>query len=511
MPNNRQDPSTDAELSKLTQQKLRCKAERKALVLRIEELDQEVIRIDANYAAIHNKRLPLLGLPTEVTCMILQFAVGSGYHISGQKRRYFEVIASHVCRQWRSIALTYSRLWARFCYVGPKTFLNDMDRLDAYLNRSVSHELELWLDFRMTPIQNELDLLEMALGQIERWKCFVVSSGGEDSLFGIHSRIGHLGAPKLEHFSFVCEVFSPSGPHIPISNLEPTLFTNGAPKLQSVVLGRSSAICLPSLSNITTLCLETLHEGMAIAFPWSTFHLILTLPLLSNLSLAGDVVAHPHASATSPITMGNLLHFRCGGCGVLPFFLPLLRAPLLQTLIIQNDGFNDLFLESVGASAEPYAFPALQTISLLNITFDTLAAAWYFARMTESATEILLSEEESWQTLLSALQCSEEYPEKTYWSKVKLLTCDFCHWNINDYTTFLEFAKARSKNGLIIRIFDRLDCCWRQDLAREYDVLKEICTVEVMDVTNNPFSQPWPPGAYNYLHDSEDFFRVDPY
>ncbi|KDR82030.1 hypothetical protein GALMADRAFT_276652, partial [Galerina marginata CBS 339.88] len=209
MLNTRLDSSKDAKLSELNQRKLKRKAELKVLTCRIEEINQELIQIEAEHVAIHNTRVALLALPTEVTCLIFQFALG--YHIPRHSEPFFEVTASHVCCQWRTISLAYPLLWTRFCYVNPKVFLRDLDRLDAYLDRSMPRGLELWLDFRETPPDDEVALLEKMLEHVERWKSFSVFTAGEDALVHHLHKIEHVFAPSLEHFAFSCELLDFSG------------------------------------------------------------------------------------------------------------------------------------------------------------------------------------------------------------------------------------------------------------------------------------------------------------
>ncbi|KDR69803.1 hypothetical protein GALMADRAFT_255616 [Galerina marginata CBS 339.88] len=506
MSNNRLDSSKEAKLSELNQRKLKRKAELKVLTCSIEEINQELIQIEAEHAAIQNTRVALLALPTEVTCLIFQFALG--YHVPRHSEPFFEITASHVCSQWRTISLAYPRLWRRVCYVGPKIFLRDLDRLDAYLQRSVPQGLELWLDFRKTHIDDEEALLEKTLEHVERWKFFSVFAAEEDSLAHLLHEIEHVCAPNLEHFAFSCEVLGFPRSYDLVKNLDPTIFTNGAPKLQSVILDCSSVACLPSLSNITTLRLEIPHAGTVFAFPWSTFQHILALPWLENLSLFGHIFYSPEPSSTGQITMTKLKHLR-SEYGGMPQLLPRLRAPLLQTITIQNHNF----LDCAGASSEPYVFPSLKSVTLINITVDTSSGEWYFAQMTESATEILISEEASSLAIFSLLQNSEELLKIFYWSKVKVLTCNFEIMEADDHGAFLQFAKSRCKNDLVVRIFDRLDRQWRRDFSPEYDVFTEACNIEIMDVEDNPFSQLWPPGehSFEHFHDNEDPFDIKPY
>ncbi|KDR82053.1 hypothetical protein GALMADRAFT_135430 [Galerina marginata CBS 339.88] len=474
----RQDPSDEAELAKLLQKKRTIQIERDALELRIEELDRDMIEVQAKYGAIYNKRTSVLKLPTEVTCMI--FSCAAGYPMEGDSENgshlLLEVTVSHVCRQWRSICLAFPQLWASFSYDGPEASHVPLDRLDAYLERSSSQPLELWLDFREDNgsqfLGDSLALLEKTLSHINRWKRVTVLSDLYTPLRDFLSELDSVSAPNLEHFACCCGI--PDDVHEPIVGLQASIFTIGAPNLTSVMLDCSSHKSLPPLSNVTTLRLEAV-DGALTPFSSSAFIDILTLPCLINLSLYGEVFELPDNAATfGLITMNNLTHFRYSDTEGLALFLPYFRAPLLETLILQNDWFPEEF----GASAELYVFPSLRSVSLIETTAATPQVALHFARMTESATEILFSQDELDESLFMILNfMSVSLPNINFWTKVKLLTCNSSFQSHIPY--FVTFARAHSKNGFVLRIFDSLDECWKDEYDDEYEELAEVSTPQV--------------------------------
>ncbi|KDR82051.1 hypothetical protein GALMADRAFT_135427 [Galerina marginata CBS 339.88] len=514
MSNLPQDLSDDVELARLLQKKRNYQAEREALELRIKEIDYHIIDVQAEYGAIYNRRASVLKLPAEVTGMIFSCAVGHPMEGDNEEGRHsqVEIVVSHVCHQWRTISLAFPHLWASFCYDGPAAAHVPLDRLDAYLERSVSQPLELWLDCRDDEdeqfLVDNLVLMEKTLSHIARWKRVTVVSDSHTPLTDFISAIETASAPNLEYFTFCCDI-PDDHKNEPIASLEPGIFTNGAPNLKSVMLDCSSYKCVPPLSNVSTLRLEAIIDNTS-PFSWKTFREILSLPHLANFSILGEIFEVPDNHTTvGLIAMNNLKHLRYSETGGMALLLPYFRAPLLETLILQNDALPEEF----GASAELYIFPSLRSVSLIEVTATSPLVALHFAAITESATEILFSQEDSDDTIFMTLLTAIPFSGPSYWTQVKLLTCNSPFQS--HITQFITFAKPRSKNGVVLRIFSSLDEHWKDEYPDEYDELTEACTIEAMDTEVNPLAaySGWPPGDFNpvYLHDDEDPFYISPF
>ncbi|KDR82054.1 hypothetical protein GALMADRAFT_264329 [Galerina marginata CBS 339.88] len=424
-----------------------------------------------------------------------------------------QVVLSHVCRRWRSISLSYPSLWTSFSHHGCQSSLRSLARLDAYLERSTSRALELWFDFVGDHSENHFILLEKVLPHIKRWKRVTILSGKDNPTFSFLHSICAVAAPNLEHFVLRFHILdSRRDSDLSVDCLEPTIFTNGAPKLQSLTLDCSSLVSLPPLSAITTLRLEAVNLKPVYPFSWLTFLAILSLPSLASLSLVGQVFEHPQTSTAPLITMNNLIHLRTYGHGVLLPLLPHLRAPSLETLNIHCDWFSVNF----GTVGEPQAFPSLQSLYLSEVFAGLPQSAWYFVQLTNYATQILISQQGPFESFFAVLQHYQHFPPTAYWTNLKLLIFNMAPTELALIPVLAKFAEGRPKNPLILRIFDGMDRFWRQAEPTQYEALRGLCTIEIMDSADNPLAQgiDWPPGEEvdsNYIYETDDPFDIEPY
>ncbi|KDR82055.1 hypothetical protein GALMADRAFT_264330 [Galerina marginata CBS 339.88] len=498
--------SKDAKMALLWQRKIEYEADKEGLLCRIEEIDYKIKEVQAEYNAMHNSLTPVMSLPMEVTCMIFQFAheYTKQRHSTEAKLPRVEIVVSHVCSQWRSISLSCPHIWSNFCYDAHETSCNHLNRLNAYLGRSATVALDLWFDFGAVFVDHHLALLQQTLPHVERWKRITIILGWKDEFLPFLSSIRDVAAPNLEHFTF-CAGRRMLRWDSPITSLQPTIFTPGAPKLRFFMMDCSVVACLPPLSNITTLRLETLDGLRPRFFSAAAFLNILTLPSLVNLSLVGNTF--DLIGTGSCIAMHNLRHLRSSEHALMSL-LPSIRAPQLETLIMHNN----LFRREV---EEPYAFPSLQKVSLLNCSVASHQAAICFARITENATDIIISQTDlTGNSFFYALQAADVASSQTLWSKVDSLACNFRLVVQSDVGLFLDFATARRENDLTLRIFDNLHAFWKEGNRSEYRALLRACTIETMDSADNPLVQPWPPGEDNtdHLHGyNEDPFTFHPY
>ncbi|KDR82031.1 hypothetical protein GALMADRAFT_135408 [Galerina marginata CBS 339.88] len=495
----RMDEREAVELFRLLETKVKYEAEREALALRLKELDRKTREAQVEYGVARNRYTRLLTLPTEVTCLIFQTALEHSLRRSneGEGRDLLEVVVSHVCHQWRTISLVYHPLWATFRYYGrgSSDLYLVLDRLDAYLERSASHTLELSFDFRDAEFTlDHFDLLEKILRHAARWRSLTILSD-QNTLLGFIDflpRIEAISAPNLEYLTLCCNI-AVTG-HKTVTSLQPTIFTNGAPKLRGVRWNCSSSACLPPLSNITTLHLEA-SKTTVFPFSWSAFLDILSLPYLATLSLAGD--AFLFSTTMIPlIAMDNLKHLGFNNAGGMTLLLPHLRAPSLETLVIK-DGY---FRRELQMAADPYVFPSLRSVSLIRTEAVSPNAAAQFARITGSTTELLFLQQDIHNTFIRAL---DYLHSKDLWTKVKCVTCIFERDNDITSLSLLNFAKAK-----FLRISSNMDVYWSQAYPQDYETLKKNCTISMMDLGDRVLLMHWPPGEHSFGHVQDD---ADPF
>lgn len=486
------EPTEDGrEMSKILQEKSQYEKEKKSLRHRIKDADRRILELQAAYAAIRNRNSPVLQLPEEITRIIFfytqEYPKGGAFDSLLELQLLPEVVISHVCRQWRLISLAYPFLWTRFRHYATRATRVPLDRFKLYLKRSEPKPLELWFNFRIDDpeiidCEDQLDLLEMAIDHAQRWKRVVVISDEDCPLLSVFGRLEWVSVPHLEYFAFCTN--NKDDPSKYPSNLEPAIFKNGAPKLKSVILDSSIGHCLlPPLQGITTLCLETLcfeYRTMRLEikepFPWPTFVEVLSLPSLVNLSVMGPIFEYPEVSIDL-IIMKNLVNLRFGETdSSFPLLLPFLEAPLLETLLIKSESLEGLEDDQ---PAEPFGFPSLKSLSLVEVAISA-PAAQYFAKMTESVTDIIISNKEYDESLFFVFlrSCSE------YWTNLKVVKLDLdigCRLN-----EIIQFAQTRRDSGLVLHVLDDIVSQWLSTLflgqPYAYAELAKLCRIQKIDI-----------------------------
>ncbi|KAF8903654.1 hypothetical protein CPB84DRAFT_1899735 [Gymnopilus junonius] len=421
---------------------------------------------------------PILGLPPEVTCKIFECALETLTEIHHTNRSSLlpEVVISHMCSSWRAIALEHSILWTSFCYRGSLSPRFPLDRLEAYLKRSGSRTLQLWLEFRGNQrrkpqnMGNEVELLDVSLSHIARWSrvTILVNHGITfDANTWEALRSPSVSAENLEHFAlyWVPEegTFTSSMTTDGLADLE--IMVGGAPKLQSFVTnGRSGAICLPkleSLNNITTLSLEIRFGDES---PMLTCHAFvqrfLYLPCLEDVSIVGDIFRLPHSTHNlGLIRMNALRHLRFNSPNMLKL-LPFLQAPLLKALVIRNDGHGFIPACIALDNIEPYTFPSLQTLVLTEVQADSMSPqqGQYFLKMTSMATEITFSQESSRKQFFSPMLHIPNLLIQ-YWPRLETLTLNVD--TVSNQVDFSALVVVPFQNKITLRLTHAVFLYWK--------------------------------------------------
>ncbi|PPQ78366.1 hypothetical protein CVT25_011650 [Psilocybe cyanescens] len=533
----------DASMWKLSTQMATLKEERSSLVLKIGGIDQKLSELRAEYGAIYNASSSLLNLPAEITCMIFDYATATatGTHpeyndldtepapeTAEGRRLRSEVVITHVCKRWREIALNYPRLWSRFFY-WEEDMSGDgisLQRFAAYLDRSGTQSLELVLEFndsfagpRTNPVEEDdrLAMLDLALTHVARWKIFILRADFSLPVIGRIRSLTSATAPNLEYFAFSPDVsgqkshFVDATDLIDAPDIQPTLFTGGAPKLDYVHLDGSGCV-LPPLSNITTLRIEA-EDCLSLLFTWPAMLEIFAIPTLTNLSIVGNVFHPPLAFEGLPlITMSSLKHLRYSDNDFLTLLLPYLRLPVLESLSLRNIWVPEEFGTTVPTppptSSKPgYFFPSLTTVTLIDSTASTIAAARYFMHLTKRTQTLLLSVDEPDENILAVLLPYS--PHKECWPKLSTLIANL---NSEDEIEFvIELAVSRPKKALRLKMFEELERAWRMEEPEQFARLEAACTLDTLGNEDQEMLKPvWPPGGrYPGYSNNDDPFEVD--
>ena len=521
--------SNTTSASILLQKKRKLEDERVALARKLDDLDVEITKAQAEYGELCNRNTPILALPMEVTCLIFReiFSTVATVETKDPHLQAFkltEVDITHVCRQWRSVAISLPILWTTFYYFGHVASAVTLERLEVYLERSKTRLLELWFEFRGINAREETlhrAALEKAIVHVNRWRLFTLFSSSETegkSSFNneVLTLLKPLCAPNLEHFALYPDL--PYETTLQSSKtmqqyLQPAIFTEGAPKLQSVWMDTTTpVIYMPPLANVTTLRIEFGAESIDMIISMLSFRALLAIPTLENLSLNDAVCTTNTPYHPLPIHMNRLKHLRFSNdllCNVLPD----LQAPLLETLVIHNGVIESNYYADGHRAGEPDNFPSLKSIVLMDVICENGAALRYFSRMTRNAIQITITEMDQDEAILQAIDGLAE--EEGFWPNLRMLLCDIEAPYAEDISVLLKIARCwdRYKRELTLKMPTAQVARWKAATPPQatYEMVSAFCTIEELAVNDLRDQGPWPPGEEDTLDRRLDFYDADPF
>ena len=525
-----------AEMAQLQQEKQEYEAKRDQLNIELHATEQKIIELQSKWGAIHNAMsAPVLELPNEITCMIFDHALVLSVRMAEDLAMMdaeaklppeMEVVISHVCHQWRSIALSYPQLWSHFRYDVMRSPLVPLERFDAYLDRSQSTGLELWFNFKgaYDEIEGVLTLLEKAVPHFARWRRFTLMADAETHVLSVLGPIFKkpVLAPMLEHFA-ICPSIDIDDQEI--KKLEPMVFKKGAPNLRSVMLDLSGAVTFfPPLDNLTTLRLEDPDQYGNARFSWPVFRDLLSLKSLVNLSIMMDDAFHKSEFKSDkgpPIAMNNLKNLRIANFDLLVMLLLFIRAPLLESLTMKELEFPRNFSTSAPGGGKsnnsPHSFPSIKYLSFINIEAETPAAR-HFAKMTPNATEITFSNGDYSESFFHAVASTAGAKEREkMWPKLRVINFNM---EADSLDELLRLAKGRpKKDPITLRLFDDVNEMFRLgdfSSSARYEQLAKAYHIETINSQRNWLRQVrWPPaselGDVGLFADLCDPFNIDDY
>ena len=476
---------------------------------------------------------PVLSLPVEVTSLIFHYLTGSNDQLAiephfssslnSHRPKYvvffMEVILSHVCRLWRSIALDLPALWTTYRYdsyifypPGPS-----LHRLEAYLERSRSYLVDLKFDFRIAQgnshynCGSRLQMLAKIMAHVTRWRRVFILTDKNTPILDLLDNFKKASAPNLEHLAIRMGSYGATTRQI--QDLQPVLFKGGAPKLSSVAVDYLNHLVLSPLSNITTLRIEQ----PKLSTKWEllsseVFINILLIPTLTNLSLVGDIGVLVYVEDFEGIIpMRSLRHLRLADSWSMSMVLPYLRAPLLETLIIRN-----WFPEEFSTPDYNYSFPSLHTLAFEQssdfeypdlVSWDSDDIFRCLSILTKNAVYIAFSH-------FSSLERAFLFPRhQAFWPDLQVINFNVkCSRRIDDYLIFATARASPKKPRFVLRIHKELVNRWRVEAPNALGQLKRACIVEAMPsgamsaalISNRP----WPPTFDDAIPD-DDLLEID--
>ena len=495
----------------------------------VERLGQKVTEAEGVQASLSDMDPPILSLPVEVTSLVFHYVIGTDNQLAtephfnscGPKYVGFlmEVILSHVCRLWRSIALDLPTLWTTYHYEsyifyppGPS-----LHRLETYLERSRSHLVDLKFDFRIAQGNSHYDcgtrlqMLAKIMAHVTRWRRVFILADKNTPILDLLDNFKKASAPKLEHFALRMGTYSATTRQI--QDLQPVLFKGGAPRLSSVAVDYLNHLVLSPLSNITTLRIEQPRLNTKWELLSSdAFISILLIPTLTNLSIVGDIGVLVYVEDfEDTIPMNSLKHLRLADSWSMSRILPYLRAPLLETLIIRN-----WYPEGFSTPDYNYSFPSLHTLAFEQssdfeypdlVFWDSDDIFRSLSVLTKHAVYIAFSH-------FSSLEHAFLYPRhKAFWPNLQIINFNVKYsTRIDDYLIFATARASPKKPRIVLRIHKELINRWRVDAPNAFGELRRVCNIEAMttgDMSAALISnRPWPPTFDDAVPD-DDLLEID--
>lgn len=347
-----------------------------------------VVRHDI--ALIH-KRAAIDSLPDDILVEIFKLSVEprdiDNYY---DQKTPFQIVASHVTRRWRFVAIHVAALWS---HIDIMHFQN-LKLVETYLQRSQGHLLDIRFAIDLPPWKTENSNLTLSLAMliphVERWRLFTVNSCSYPTLKRIVVAIRELSAPNLVHFGVYLRANEcPNN----IPSLEcPTIFAGGAPRLtyfecKSVSIG----CCWPllPLDSLTYLSLD-IHDifggaGSGPPLRRSRFRELLeNVPALTNLKLRGCIFTPENDSEVSPVELPYLvsldIDFDRNG-DYTRDALTVISAPALTTLTLFSmpSRMVDVFVDIIRKSKYP-KYPVLTHLKFVGSYYPNLPGSLMLSR-----------------------------------------------------------------------------------------------------------------------------------
>lgn len=281
--------------------------------------------------------LGIRDMPTEILILIFDY----GGHLCLHERGLpFVVKASHISRQWRSVALGTPSVWSGIPVHPLRPSLTE-----HYLKRSVNSPIDVYLHFHTQLKAREA--LTRLLEHRHRWRNLYLDAGNGGVVFIVISSLKDAGGtlPLLQHFEL-----NFTGKSTTIGEL-PEIFADSSPppKLCSLTMrGASFNLKSPAFRNATHLDLSFLPRGMGNT-SYTNFSLLMgSLKKLTHLKLAGvfpkfiDGVEYGDIDLPNLHTLELVMHKEED---YVPLFFGVICAPILHTLRFESrwdttwDGF----------------------------------------------------------------------------------------------------------------------------------------------------------------------------
>ncbi|KAJ3730592.1 hypothetical protein C8R42DRAFT_650643 [Lentinula raphanica] len=297
-----------------------------------------------------------------------------------------QLILLQVSTRWRSIALSYTRLWSTFMIHYPIHEHIRMTKL--WLEHSGQHPLTIYIydprdDSKSTTTRN--DMINLLLPHAHRWKTaiFVIPTGFKSLLSALPS----LQFPLLETLCIDVVHYKRVVDRDDVEQMKEVFFHSSAPCLRAITW-KTYRTYLHITRSIPTSTLT--HLAGSFVIDSTFFEMLSTMNNLETLCLhycRSDSLNRPRLAA--PVVLHRLHSLDLRLEPELLFLLDLMRAPDLAVLLIgqpysqQGRKMLCAFLQKSGCSLKALTYLATFYHRLDNTFWDELLLSPAFRSVTE--------------------------------------------------------------------------------------------------------------------------------
>jgi hypothetical protein len=367
-----------------------------------DELVHVMRNLRARAARLQNSKAAVARLPPDVLVMVFEQC----RHLNPQwtgvlsllRQLPVEVRLSHVCSQWRAVALSTPSLWSSIHF----PFEHKEESLHEYLKRSEGSLLQVYLGPWAKYSNLERTLTTVLMPHVGRFHELVLDAVSRETLSALLHAFRDEAAPALRRLRVMCRgTIITHGP-LPVVNI----FTKGAPLLTDVRLD-NVPVLLPNPG--AEMLSFSVYPGPQFPMSRSGFHQVLAAcPSLKSLHLRGFVELIAQAPI-SPIHLPTLRELVVNGrilANGLHLF-DLISAPNIDTLILEDVKLHSLAsIHKFIARSHPHAFQSLTKLRYVRCEFEPMDV--HLLRATPSISELVLSVDKNMHLIRLLVNCDKQ-------------------------------------------------------------------------------------------------------
>lgn len=351
-----------------------------------DELVRVIRGLQARAARIQNAKAAVARLPSDVLVMIFEEC----RHLNPQwtgvlsllRQLPIEVRLSHVCSQWRAVAVSTPSLWSSIHF----PFEHKEESLNEYLKRSEGSLLQVYLGPWAKYPNLERILTTTLMPHVGRFQELVLDAVSRETLSTLLLAFRDEAAPSLKRLRVMCRGTIVTHGSFPVANI----FTKGAPLLTDVRLDNVPVV-LPN-PNTETLSFSV-YPGPQFPMSRSGFHQVLSAcPSLKTLHLRGfvELISQtPISPVHLPMLRELVVNGRMLANGLRLF--DLISAPNIDTLILEDVKAHSLVsIHKFIARSYPHAFQSLTKLRYIRCEFGPDMDV-HLLRATPSVSDLVLS------------------------------------------------------------------------------------------------------------------------